>query len=203
MRRRSAPPRFRASAVEAGRVYRSRCRWTSVTRSTRSGANVPRPTCRGDVGDLDASGDDLVQNLAKKSAAPRWARRRSRVRASRRSGSARNRRRRRRDEYMVAEGCARCGQAQHRNQGPAQIEADGRQSDRVRELRLCSSIAPEADGNTRISPIATLRPGRTRACQRLSPAGSVSITSMRPVGFSFPGAGCGERRGALGSLDCR
>src|SRR6266700_2800222 len=45
--------------------------------------------------------------------------------------------------------------------------------------------APAGDGKTRISPMATLRPGRTRACQQLSPAGSVSMTSMRPVGFSF------------------
>ena len=44
---------------------------------------------------------------------------------------------------------------------------------------------PSGAGNTSRSPMATFRPGRTSACQRFSPAGSVSMTSMRPVGFSF------------------
>ena len=43
-------------------------------------------------------------------------------------------------------------------------------------------ISPEGAGKTRRSPMATLRPGRTRARQRFSPAGSVSMTSMWPVG---------------------
>ena len=54
------------------------------------------------------------------------------------------------------------------------------------DLSLQLNRRPAGLGNTSISPIATLRPGRTSACQLvLRQPGSVSITSIRPVGFSF------------------
>jgi len=46
-------------------------------------------------------------------------------------------------------------------------------------------ISPPPAGNTSLSPIATFLPGLTSARHSFSSAGSVSITSMRPVGLSL------------------
>ncbi len=68
-----------------------------------------------------------------------------------------------------------------------------------------SSITPEAAGNASRSPTPTFFPGLTRARHRLSPAGSVSRTSICPLGCwrSRMTVRCAYKRAGMTRLSLR
>ena len=90
-----------------------------------------------------------------------------------------------RDGCRAAAVCGRCGPELRRSPRPAQTRAADRQTALARAPRLREQscrLDQETQGARRLPLCGRGARARASDCR---PAGSVSITSMRPVGFSF------------------